>query len=47
MSFSTKLKKNQYCMVKVYNLIVLWLFSLKTQFEWTDEPVLVALNAIS
>lgn len=40
-------KSVQYCMVKVYNLIVRWLFRLKTEFEWTDEPVLVALNAIS
>jgi len=33
-------------MVKVYNLIIRWLFSLKTEFEWTDEPVLVVLNAM-
>nr|DAZ23538.1 MAG TPA: hypothetical protein [Caudoviricetes sp.] len=30
----------------MYNLIVRWLFRLKTEFEWTDEPVLMALNAI-
>ena len=39
-------KSVQYCMVKVYNLIIRWLFSLKTEFEWPDEPVLVALNAM-
>ncbi len=28
----------------VCNLIVLWLFGLKTEFQWTDEPILMALN---
>lgn len=27
--------------------IVRWLFSLRTELEWTDEPVLVALNTMS